>query len=158
MTVVIYTQDVVSSMKKGVSRMTMQKPTTVTFPRVSLPNLSSFFNDDGWNLGEAIFGERDLSVSEDDDEIVVEAHLPGLSEDDIDITYERGVVWIRGTAKEEETKRTYYRKASREYSYRVTVPEGARDDDPKAQYKDGVVRLTFAKDEDMAPRKISLSS
>lgn len=59
-----------------------------------------------------------LSVSEDDKKVYVEAALPGLTPNEIDMTFQKGVLTIRGSKKEEQgDKKKYYRKASRMYSY-----------------------------------------
>jgi HSP20 family protein len=42
-----------------------------------------------------------MSVSEDKNHVYIEAHLPGLKTDDIELSFERGVLWIKGEKKEE---------------------------------------------------------
>lgn len=41
-----------------------------------------------------------LSMSEDDKNVYVEAALPGVAPKDIDITFEKGTLWIRGTGSQ----------------------------------------------------------
>lgn len=93
-------------------------------------------------------GHSGVSISEDDNNVYVEAHLPGLKPENIDINFENGILWIRGEKKEEEKdkKKRYYRKASSSFSYQVQVP-GSLDGkkEPEATYNDGIMKITFAK-------------
>jgi HSP20 family protein len=100
-----------------------------------------------------------LSVSEDDKQVFVTAALPGVEEKDIDITYDKGVLWIKGASQEETSapKRTYYRKSTANFSYSVTVP-GDIDttSEPQATYKNGVMTVVFAKHPQSQPKKIKV--
>jgi HSP20 family protein len=102
----------------------------------------------------------DLDIYETADEVVVRANIAGVNEDKIDITFEKGVLWLRGEEDEEASDdKTYYRKASRSYSYKVAVP-GNLDlaKDPVATVKDGVVTISFKKAEEAKPKKISIKA
>lgn len=100
-----------------------------------------------------------LSVSEDDKNTYIEAAMPGVEQNDIEITFAKGTVWIRGQAREEEKdkKRKYYRQAARIFSYRIAVP-GEIDPNakPEAETKNGVVMVTFPKKESSMPQKITI--
>jgi len=48
--------------------------------------------------------QPEVSVSEDEREIRVQAELPGMKESDIEITYERGVLILKGEKREEEQR------------------------------------------------------
>ena len=124
----------------------------------AFPSLRPWFEDEDWitSLPASASG---LSVSEDNKNIYVEAHMPGLKEDDIEITYQKGELWIRGDRKEEEKDkdRKYYRTASSSYSYRVLIPtEVDEKAEPDAQYQDGVMRVTFKKAAAAQPKKITV--
>ena len=43
-----------------------------------------------------------LSVSEDEQNIYISAAVPGVNPKDIDISLNKGVIWIKGESKEEE--------------------------------------------------------
>jgi len=90
----------------------------------------------------------------------VEAELPGLKKEDFEITYDKGVVDIQGTKKEEteDDKRKFYRRSARRFHYRVSLPTAVDESkDPRAEYKEGVLILRFAKAQKGSTRKIALS-
>lgn len=100
-----------------------------------------------------------LSVSEDDKHVHIEAAVPGIDPDDIEVTFDKGTVWIRGQAREEEKdkKRKYYRQAAKAFSYRIAVP-GDIDPNakPEAACKNGMVMVTFPKSASSMPQKITV--
>lgn len=124
-------------------------------PFLSFP----FWEEDTWGLD--IPAQTGLSVSEDKNHVYVEAHLPGLKSEDIELSFERGVLWIRGEKKEEQEdkKKRYYRRASSSFSYRLQVP-GQIDEkkEPEATYKDGVLKVSFAKTSGTEPKKIAIKA
>lgn len=98
-----------------------------------------------------------LSISEDDKHVYVEAAIPGVAPEDVEITYDKGVLWIKGEAKQEETKKTFYRKAMNQFSYRVMVPGDIDDDvEPEASAKNGIMTVAFAKSPKTQPKKIKV--
>jgi HSP20 family protein len=127
------------------------------FPTVRVPSLVEDIDD------LLAMGQSDttgaFSISEDDNHIHIEAAVPGINPDDIEVTYDRGMVWIRGEAREEEKdkKRKFYRRAARAFSYRIAVPG---DIDPNAQpeadIENGMVRITFSKSPSATPQKITV--
>lgn len=100
-----------------------------------------------------------LSVWEDDNHVHIEAAVPGLKPEEIEVTFEKGVLWIKAEKKqvEEDKKKKFYRKAVSTYSYRVAVP-GQIDasTDPEASYKDGIMKVTFQKTKQSQPKKIAI--
>jgi HSP20 family protein len=101
-----------------------------------------------------------LSVSEDENNIYVEAALPGLKQDDVQITYENGTLWIKGQREEEQKdkKRSFYKKSQASFSYHLNVP-GHIDDkkEASASFKDGVVQITFSKAKEKKAKEIKIN-
>ncbi|MBI4100408.1 Hsp20/alpha crystallin family protein [Candidatus Microgenomates bacterium] len=123
------------------------------FPAISFPSIWEDFEE--WLTPQAASG---LSVSEDEKNIYVEAALPGIDPKDIDITFDKGVLTIKGEAKEEEKKKKYYRKAARSFYYRVPIPKEIDPNaEPEANYKNGVMMVTFAKSMSQ-PKKITVKT
>ncbi len=99
-----------------------------------------------------------LSVSEDEKNIYVSAAVPGVDPKDIDVSLEKGILWIKGETKEEEKKKKYYRKATNSFFYRVTIPgEIDQNTEPEATYENGIMTVTFAKSA-IEPKKITVKS
>ena len=100
---------------------------------------------------------RDLDVFETEDEVVVRANVAGTKDEDIDLTFEKGVLLIQAskTEEEEDKKKKHYSKSSWSYSYKVAVP-GMIDfsQEPVAEIEDGVVTVTFKKSEGAKPKKL----
>ena len=101
----------------------------------------------------------DLSVWEEKDHVIVEAPVPGIGSDDVDLTFERGVLTIRGQKKEEkeDKDRKYFHKSSSSFVYRLTVP-GEIDEtaEPEAKLDNGILRVSFKKHKRAMPRKINV--
>ena len=82
----------------------------------------------------------------EDDTSVIRAELPGVDPDkDVEISVAGGILHLRANREErkEEERPTGYRSefhyGSRERSFRL--PEGARESDVKASYKDGILEV-----------------
>jgi HSP20 family protein len=100
-----------------------------------------------------------LSVSEDEKNVYIEAAVPGIDPDKVEVTYDKGALWIRGNQENEEKdeKRKYYRKASSAFSYRVAVPGNIEEkSEPQATCKNGVMKVSFAKIPETQPKKITV--
>ncbi|GIK84192.1 MAG: hypothetical protein BroJett025_08140 [Patescibacteria group bacterium] len=126
---------------------------------LSFPSMvpSIWDNDDDWFTAPST--QTGLSISEDEQKVYVEAALPGINPDNIEVTYQDGYVWIKGEQQEEESdkKKKYYRKASNAFSYRVAVPgEVDLNKEPEATYEHGVMKVSFMKSEASKPKRIAI--
>lgn len=125
--------------------------------------INSFWGDDlGVAHNDSFFREAqksNVSLSEDETHVYVEANLAGLAENEIDVTLDKGVLWIRGEKDEVKDERKYHRRAHRSYSYKVTLPEGVNlEAEPQAKYEKGILSVTFDKSEGKTARKIRFTS
>ena len=114
--------------------------------------------DDDWAFNE-FSSPSGLTVSEDDAHVYVEAALPGIKIDEIEMVFDKGVVWIKGEKKEEteDRKKKFYRKAMSTFSYRVAVPGDVDESkEPNAVIKNGVLRVTFFKTKEARAKKIPI--
>jgi HSP20 family protein len=129
----------------------------LAFPRFNLPSI--WDDEDFWPV--ATQAQNNLSISEDDQKIYIEAAMPGIDPKNVDITFEKGYLWMKGEVKEEEKdqKRKYYRKATRSFSYRVAVPGDVdANAEPAASCKNGVLTVTFQKAAKAQPKKIQIKA
>ncbi|MBI3231780.1 MAG: Hsp20/alpha crystallin family protein [Candidatus Doudnabacteria bacterium] len=115
---------------------------------------TSWLEDEDWS---SFLPSSGLTVSEDDKYVYVEAAVPGLDPDKVEVTFEKGVLWIRGQQENEEEGKKYYRKAASQFSYRVAVPgEVDESKEPEAVCKNGIMKVTFKKTPEVQPKKISV--
>ena len=104
-----------------------------------------------------------IDLSENDDAYVVEASIPGIDPDDLDITYADRVLTIKGESKEDSEKEEKGKFHIRErrygsFSRSVTLATAVKEKDIQANYQDGVLRLTLPKSEEAKPKKITVKS
>jgi HSP20 family protein len=90
-----------------------------------------------------------VNVRETDKSFELDFAAPGLSKKDFKITVDNGVLTISSEKKEEkeEVEKDYTR---REFSYNsfsrsFTLPENVNEEDVKAAYEDGILKLHIAK-------------
>ena len=90
-----------------------------------------------------------VNVKETDKNYEIEVSAPGRSKKDFNVSAENGMLTISSEKKEEkETKDNGYTR--QEFSYSsfsrsFTLPENANDEDIKANYVDGILKLEIAK-------------
>ena len=101
-----------------------------------------------------------VDIAETDNDVVVTAELPGVKQDDVDITIADDVLTLKGEKKEEkEVKEKNYHRIERSYgSFQrsVSLPAGVQADKAKATYKDGVLHITVPKAEEAKPKQIKI--
>ena len=128
----------------------------LSFPSFAVPN---FWDDDSWTLPTAT--QNGLSIYEDDNNVYIEAAVPGIDPKKVEVTVQDDYLWVRAETKEEEkdSKKKYYRKASSMFSYRVALPSNVdANSEPSAVCKNGVMTVTFAKAQKAQPKKIQVKS
>jgi HSP20 family protein len=103
-----------------------------------------------------------FEVKETKDTYVFKADLPGVKEEDLDITLSRNTLTVSGKreAEERETGDTWYalERSYGSFSRTFTLPEGASSDDVKAELRDGVLTILIPKRVEVQPRKISVKA
>ena len=106
-------------------------------------------------------GGTSVDVYEEGDNLVVEAQLPGLKPDDINVSVENGVLTISGqTEAEEERKERNYllrEKRSGRFTRSLHLPPTYTADPSEATFEHGVLHLVFPKTESAKPRRIQIS-
>jgi HSP20 family protein len=98
---------------------------------------------------EPVLYEPSVNVSEDADHVYVEAMVPGLKQDNLDVQLAGDRLTIRGEVKNEYEKkdRNYHVKELRAGSFQrvVGLPAEVVADKASAELKDGVLRVTLPK-------------
>ena len=101
-----------------------------------------------------------IDVWEDENHLYVEADLPGLTRDHIDVTVEDGVLSIRAAKDEsdEHKGRNYHvaERCSRRFERHLRLPEHIDSGKVDASLKDGVLSVKLNRREQAKPRKIEV--
>lgn len=101
-------------------------------------------------------------VVETEDEIVITAELPGVKDEDIQITVQDGVLRIAGERRlEAEVDEDRFHRIERTYGgfeRRFALPPGVREDDISAGVAYGVLKVTIPKATTGAPRVVPVSA
>ena len=102
-----------------------------------------------------------LDLSETAEGFLVEAAVPGLKPEDVEITVENNVLTIKGETRQEkeDKQRSFHRIERRFGSFQRTIalPNTVKPDAIKASLEHGVLRLEIPKAEEVKPRKISVN-
>ncbi len=98
-----------------------------------------------------------LSISEDDKGFYIDAALPGIDPEKIEVTFDRGILHVEGQATEEEQKKRFYRKATSQFSYNIATPESIDSKkEPKMTYSQGMMHAVFEKSAALPPKRIEV--
>jgi len=94
-------------------------------------------------------------ITEDKDNFYIQMEMPGVTKDDVKITLENNMLSISGTKKNESKKEDSTLIMNEiffgEFSRTFTVTDDIKKDDIEADFKDGVLKLTLPKVEEVKP-------
>jgi HSP20 family protein len=103
-----------------------------------------------------------FEVKETKDGYVFKADLPGVKEDDLDVTRTGSRLTVTGKreAEKEDKSDTYYtyERSYGGFTRAFTLPEGIDGEHIRAELKDGVLTIVVPKAPEAQPKKISLKS
>ncbi|MDD4494519.1 MAG: Hsp20/alpha crystallin family protein [Eubacteriales bacterium] len=119
--------------------------------------INDFFNSDGvfpafFSAGNSLRAD----VRETENEYVVEAEIPGVKKEDIKLDLEDDTLTISVERKFEnkEEKDNYLRMERRYGSFsRSFYVDNIKNEDVKAEYKDGILKVTLPKDDKAKAKK-----
>ena len=97
-------------------------------------------------------------IHETDNEYIVEAELPGILKENIQVTYEDGVLTISGqqqtdTVDEDKKGKLIRSERSLTSVRRQYLLENVKEDEIKASYSDGILKVTLPKDSNKEIKK-----
>ena len=102
-----------------------------------------------------------VDIYETANEVVVKAELPEVNQSDIDIQVENNTLTLRGERKlDKETKQENFHRIERAYgvfSRSFTLPSTVDQERIKADYKDGILRISLPKREASKPKQIKVA-
>lgn len=105
-----------------------------------------------------------LDVKEDDKAFYVAADLPGMSEKDVEITFEDGVLTIRGEKKitRDEKQDTWHlvERSYGSFARQIALPKNVDANAINAEFEHGVLHVTLPKkaDDQAKARRIEIKA
>ena len=104
-----------------------------------------------------------MDIVEQDDAYKITVDLPGVKQEDIDVTVHEGVLTINAERKAEEMEKDEEGRVIRQerrygkYIRSVKLAQDVEEDKVQAKYKDGVLELALPKKEEVKPKKITVA-
>ncbi len=103
-----------------------------------------------------------LDVMESEEAYTVQASIPGIDPNDIDVTLEDDVLTIKaetGVSEAEETTRYHLRERRfGSFSRSLRFPVAVNGDAVEASYEHGVLTLNIPKAEEVKPKRIAVKT
>ena len=111
-------------------------------------------------LSSAIWSPA-VDIYETEDEVVVKAELPEVNQKDIDVQIENSTLTLRGERRfNKETKKENFHRIERAYgsfSRSFTLPSTIDQEKIRADYKDGILKISMPKREETKPKQIKVA-
>jgi HSP20 family protein len=102
-----------------------------------------------------------VDIYEDEHKVVLKLEIPGIAKDDLDIRVENNTLTVRGERKfEKEEKEENFHRVERRYGsfFRAfTLPTTVNSESTKAEYENGILRLTLEKRAEAKPKQIKVN-
>lgn len=120
-----------------------------------------FFGDDWLTPLKGVNVPTTDVYTNNDKELVVEAHLPNFNQDDIDISVDDGALIVQAEKHEQEQdkdKKYVVRESSSSFYRRIQLPERADPDKIEAQLDEGVLKIRVPLAPLPEPKKIKLNA
>jgi HSP20 family protein len=127
--------------------------------RLFSSNLTRGFGEEG--IGRGAWNPS-VDIYENKDQIVLEAELPGMKQDDFELTVENNVITLRGEREfEKKEESDNYHRVERSYgsfTRSFTLPQTVSAEGATAEYTNGVLRVTLPKREETKARRIQVNN
>ena len=121
----------------------------------------SFVRSRPWGVAGDAASALPLDITSSNDALIVDAALPGIAPEDVEITVEDGTLTIHGetrSERKEEEGQTLISEIRRgSVSRAVALPSGLEPDKAEATFENGVLHLRIPKAEAVKPRQIRIS-
>src|SRR5438105_4715795 len=97
-----------------------------------------------------------INVHQSDKDLLIEAALPGVQPEDIDVSCNEGLLTIRAHSEIEEREYFHQEMHSIEYLRQVMLPVECRFDEAEASFEHGMLRIQIPKQRPHTPEKIHI--
>ena len=90
-----------------------------------------------------------MEVHQDESHIEITAELPGVKEEDVDLSVEDGILALSGEKKSErQSENGYSERSYGRFERRITLPSNIDEEKCSADFRDGVLTITLPKAEE----------
>lgn len=124
--------------------------------------LDRFFGSrfgNGQPRGDMLFP---LDLIEREDSFLIKADLPGLTPEDLDISFSNDVLTIRGELKPEQAEQPSHfllrERCPGQFRRSFRLPAAIQADEIQAQFEAGVLTLTLPKVQEARPKRIPIQA
>lgn len=97
-----------------------------------------------------------INVHQTDSAIVVEAALPGVRPEEVEISSQEGLLTIRGRTHVEPREYLHQEMHEVEFHRQVALPVECRFEDARAEYEHGILTVVIPKRQPRMPEKIRI--
>jgi HSP20 family protein len=101
-----------------------------------------------------------VDIFENKDSLVIEAELPGMKAEDVNVSIENNVLTLHGERRfEKKDEGDSFHRVERSYgsfTRSFTLPPTVSSENVNAEFENGVLKLTLAKREEAKPRRIEI--
>jgi HSP20 family protein len=117
-----------------------------------------FFGEDGESVTRSGSTRPvPLTMWQDDEHLYIEADLPGLAENDVEITIHKGVLSLKAERQAEDNRNYVYNSRWHgTFEQNIMLPETVDADHVDAALTGGVLKITLTKHAEAKPKKVSL--
>ena len=145
------------------------RSTDITNNRGNMENIFEEFFNDFNRLSSHLLSETmrasllpRLNISEADNKYLIEAELPGVKQNDLELKLDNNILIIKGKTEEnnENKERNYFMRERYYGSFQrsLTLPNNTNEDDINATFKDGILNIEITKKLENSTKKIEVKT
>ncbi len=101
-----------------------------------------------------------LDVKDKQDELIVTAEVPGMTDKDVELFVDNGMLTIRGEKKAEKEEKGYSERFFGKFERQIPLPSGVDEEHCKAEFRDGLLTIHLPKSHEVeeARKKIPINA
>jgi HSP20 family protein len=103
-----------------------------------------------------------VDIRQSEDAFTIEASVAGFRPEDVEVTFDDGVLTIRGTHRDEQEQNSgsYVRRERKQTSVfrQISLPAEVRADEIKANFSNGVLTITVPRAQKAQPKRIQVTT
>ena len=94
-----------------------------------------------------------LDVKDTDNELIITAEVPGMTDKDVELFVDNGMLTIRGEKKGEKDERGYSERFYGRFERQIPLPTSVDEEHCKADFRDGLLTIHLPKTREAAESK-----